>query len=393
MAMTVRVAPPEGGNGGKRIVCYSEAWGQGGIETFLMTLFRRCQGEGFSFDLFSCWDWNLAMDSELKELGIARYTVFPDYKPGQTKRLREGSVAFGELIEALGPDAVYVNTMNGMGFLYSEVARKRGVPARVVHSHNSAYGSGRAVAKAVMHNLGKVALGGSATARLACSADAGRYLFGGRPFEVVNNGVDTARFAFDAAARTEIRGRFGIPLCAPLFGSVGRIAEAKNPLFQIRTFAEILRIEPNAYYLMVGDGDMKKQVVGLIGELGIADRVIMPGYLPDPAPVYSALDCFLMPSLFEGLAIVCIEAQCARCAIVCSEALPPEAHVTDAEVLLPLSAGEQAWAEKAVEMAHMPGDRAAYAALVREAGFDADDTARQVARALEPACSDATIAY
>ena len=89
-----------------------------------------------------------------------------------------------------------------------------------------------------------------------------------------------------------------------------------------------------------------------------------------------------MPSYFEGLAIVCIEAQCARCAIVCSEALPPESHVTDAEVLLPLSSGERAWAEKAVEMARVSSDRTSYAALVRKAGFDMDTTVRQVAEVL-----------
>ena len=379
MALVTRVQAPAGGVQGKRVICYSEAWGQGGIETFLMALFRRYQGKGFVFTVFSCWDWNLAMDEELAALGVERYTVFPDHKPGQVKRLKEGSAAFGELIDRLGPDAVYVNTMNGMGFLYTDVAKCKGVPVRVAHSHNSAFGSGQAAAKAVMHNFGRAVLGGSATERLACSAEAGRYLFGSRPFTVVNNGIDTNRFAFNLEARAELRERFGIPQDVLLFGSVGRLAEAKNPLFQIRAFAEILKLETGAYYLMVGDGDMRQQVEALVRELGLEDRVIMPGYLPDPAPVYSALDCFLMPSLFEGLAIVLIEAQCARCAIVCSEALPPEAHVTDAEVLMPLSTGERAWAEKAVEMAHMEGDRATYALLVRDAGFDADDTTRQVA--------------
>ncbi len=382
MGYVTRVDAPASRPEGQRVLCYSEAWGQGGIETFLMGLFNRLQGKGFAFSVFSTWDWNDKMDAELAGLGVDRYTLFPGHKPGQVKRLREGSAAFGELIDALKPDVVYVNTMNGMGFLYTDVAKRRGVPVRVAHSHNSAFGSGQAAAKAVMHNFGKAVLGGSATIRLACSADAGRYLFGGRPFTMVNNGIDTERFAYGPDARATLRAELGIPQDALLFGSVGRIAEAKNPLFQIRTFGEILCQEPSAYYLMVGDGDMKDQVKELVDELGIADRVIMPGYLPDPAPVYSALDCFLMPSLFEGLAIVCIESQCARCAIVCSEALPPEAHVTDAEVLLPLSAGEKAWAEKAIEMARMGGDRLAYAERVREAGFDADDTAAQVAELL-----------
>lgn len=113
---------------GIHVLCYSEAWGQGGVETFLMSIFRRWQGKGFYFTLFSCWDWNLALDAELEALGIDRFTVFPDSKPGQVKRLCEGSAAFGALINEIRPDAVYVNTMNGMGFLYSEVAQKHGVP-------------------------------------------------------------------------------------------------------------------------------------------------------------------------------------------------------------------------------------------------------------------------
>ena len=379
MALVTRVAPPAKRADGLRVICYSEVWGQGGIETFLMTLFQHRQNKGMAFTVYSTWDSNTALDGELEALGIDRYTVFPDFKAGQARRLKEGAAGFAEVVELIKPDAIYINTMNGMGFLYTHVAKKRGVPVRVAHSHNSAYGSGQALAKGLAHRFGKSVLGGSATACLACSDEAGRYLFGSRPFTVVNNGIDTDRFAFNPDARAELRERYGIPLDAPLFGSVGRLAEAKNPLFQIRTFAEILRLEPSAYYLMVGDGDMRPQVEELVRELGLGNRVIMPGYLPDPAPVYSALDCFLMPSLFEGLAIVRIESQCARCAIVCSEALPPEAHVTDAEVLMPLSAGERAWAEKAVEMARMEGDRAAYAELVREAGFDADDTTRQVA--------------
>lgn len=367
---------------GRCVLCYAEAWGQGGIETFLMELFRRYQGKGFSFALFSCWDWNSGFDSELESLGIDRYTVFPGHKPGQLKRLHVGSSEFSKLIDEINPDAVYVNTMNGMGFLYSEVAKRHGVPVRVVHSHNSAFGSGQVAAKAVMHAFGKAVLGGSATKCLACSSDAGRYLFGGRPFEMVNNGIDTERFTFDQVARRETRKRFGIPADVLLFGSVGRLTEVKNPVFQIRVFSEILDIEPEAYCLMVGDGDMKEQVVALINKLGIADRVILPGYLADPAPVYSALDCFLMPSLFEGLAIVSIEAQCAGCVTACSEALPPEAHVTNAEMLIPLSSGERFWAEKVVEMSRAPRDRAGYAAAVRKAGFDAGDTAHQVARAL-----------
>ena len=209
MSKAICRVPLKGGRAeGAHVLCCAEAWGQGGIETFLMDLFRRCQGKGLSFSLYSCWEWSDAFGNELAALGIDRYTVLRDQKPGQVKRLQEGSAAFGELLDDLGPDAVYVNTMNGMGFLYSQSAKKRGVSSRVVHSHNSALGSGQAAAKAAMHNLGKAVLVGTATARLVCSTDAGHHLFGSREFRFVNNGIGTRRFAFDSAARSAVRVRF-----------------------------------------------------------------------------------------------------------------------------------------------------------------------------------------
>lgn len=366
----------------KRVLVYTECWGRGGIETFLMSLFRRLQGKGFSFTVFSTWDINEGFDGELETLGIDRWTRFLGRKPGQLERLREGSAAYGELIDVVDCDVSYVNTMNGMGFLWSDVAKRHGVPIRVVHSHNSAYGSGEAAAKAVAHNLGRSVLGGSATARVACSQEAGRYLFGSRPFEVVSNGIDTERFAFDPEARTSLRDELGIPRDALVFGSVGRIAEAKNPLFQIRTFAEIHKSKPESLYLMVGDGDVRSRVETLVNELDLSDSVIMPGYLPDPAPVYSVLDCFLMPSLYEGLPMASVECQCAGCPLVVTEDIAAEALITDAIKPIPLSEGEVAWAKKALELAGSSRDRSFYSDRVRKAGFDSDATAARMARVL-----------
>ena len=238
------------------------------------------------------------------------------------------------------------------------------------------------MAKTIGHNLGRLVLGDSATVRLAVSEDAGRYLFGSKPFEVVNNGIDTKRFRFDSAARLRVREQYGIPKDALLFGSVGRIAEAKNPLFQLRVFAEVLKLEPTAFYLLVGDGDLRYQTKELAEELGIINRVIMPGYTTDPAAIYSALDCFLMPSLYEGLAMVCIEAQCSGCPIICSEALPSESRITDAEIQLCLSEGEEAWARQAVLLAKTSRNRTHYSIQVTDAGFDADGTAKRLAQIL-----------
>lgn len=380
MSLTERVPVSIDMQDGIKVLCYSEAWGQGGIETFLMNLFRRLQGNGFSFSLFSTWDWNERLDKELRSMGIPRWTLFPGEKPSQMTRITKAPVAFKGLIRQVNPDVVYINTMNGMGFLYSKVAKEMGVPIRIVHSHNSAFGDGSAVAKAIAHNFGRRMWAGTATVRLAVSNDAGRYLFGSRSFEVVNNGVDTHRFAFDISERNQCRDAYGIPRNALLFGSVGRIAEAKNPLFQIRTFAKIKELVPDALYLMAGDGELRSQTQLLVKELELSDSVIMPGYFTDSSPIYSALDCLLMPSLHEGLPMVSIEAQSSGLPILCSDGLANESRITDLENRLPLSAGEEAWAKRAVQLAQSGVNRSKYAAAVKAAHFDACDTAQYLAR-------------
>lgn len=367
---------------GERILVYAEAWGRGGIESFLMNLFRRLQNNGFNFALFTTWDWNDELDEELSRLGVGRWTRFSGKKPSQIKRLREGPIAYGSLIEQIGCDAAYVNTMNGMGFLWADMARKHGVPLRVVHSHNSAFGMSASGMKSVAHRFGKIMYGRSATKRVACSDGAGRYLFGKHPFEVVNNGVDTNRFAFDSKTRAIVRSHYQIPDDAHLFGSIGRIEEAKNPLFQVMAFSEIHKVDPSARYLMVGEGDMREKVESLVEMLNLEDAVLMPGYLTDPAPLYSALDCFLMPSLYEGVPLASIECQCSGCPILAVDGMAKETQVTDLESMLSLDMGEKAWAEEAIRLTSRHLDRAVYARQVEQSGFSADETAKRMAAIL-----------
>lgn len=137
-------------------------------------------------------------------------------------------------------------------------------------------------------------------------------LFGSSPFAAVNNGIDNKRFAFNPETLAGVRERFGISQDTPLYGGAGRLGEAENLLFQIRTFAEILKLETNAYYLMVGDGDANVLVEPPLHELGLEDKVIMLDYLPNPAqllssgllpssvPIRGPRDCVLRGSAAQG---------------------------------------------------------------------------------------------
>lgn len=358
-----------------KVLAYSEAWGKGGIESFICNEIAGLQDRGFSFDVFTTWCWEGLGTYVSDNYGAGQYVAFDGYKPNLVKRTIEGAKAFGILLTKNQYDAVHINTMNGAGFVYSWVAKRHGVPVRVVHSHNSDVGVGARTLKRVLGKVFVCAFGETATLRVACSQEAGRFLFGSRPFVIVNNGIDTEKFRFNAKLRTALRDELGIADNEILIGNIGRIDPQKNPRFQLEIFAEYLKLEPCARYLMLGGGELKGDVMAWANELDVADRLIVHDPVSDTAPWYCALDAYLMPSLFEGLGIVRIEAQCAGLPILVSDTVPAEGDVTclTRRESLEMSASE--WARDLFELVHNAwGARSLFADDVRHSGYDMDVT-------------------
>ena len=358
-----------------KVLVYSEAWGKGGIESFVCGEISALQSNGYQFDVFTTWCWEGLATYVTDAYGVVQYAVYDGYRPNLTKRIIRGAKAFGELLATKHYDAVHINTMNGSGFVYSWVAKRHGVPTRIVHSHNSDVGAGAKAAKRVISRALTSLFGNTATVRLACSEDAGRYLFGDRPFQIVNNGIDTERFRYKAESREVIRLELGIPEGTTLLGNIGRIAPAKNPLFQLDVFAEYLKLDPDARYLMLGGGELLDEVRAHAKGLGIERGLIIHEPVVDTAPWYCALDAFLMPSLYEGLGIVRIEAQCSGLSVLISDGQPREGDLTGLSTRLSLDASPGEWAAKLYEMTHFEvHDRGAYANAIREAGYGREQT-------------------
>lgn len=359
-----------------KVLIYSEAWGKGGIETFICNEISGLQGKGFDFEVFTTWCWKGLSSYVSDAYGVNQYVVFNGHKLGLVKRTVEGAREFGRLLSQGNYDAVHVNTMNGAGFVYSWVAKKHGVPIRVVHSHNSDVGEGARALKRVLGKAFALAFGRTPTVRIACSCEAGRYLFGDKPFKVVNNGIDTERFRFNPDSRAEVRAELGLADDEVLIGNIGRLAPAKNPRFQLEVFAEFLKLQPKARYLMLGGGELKDDVLSWADELGVLDKLIIHDPVSDTAPWYSALDAFLMPSVFEGLGIVRLEAQDSGLPVLVSDSLPVEADVTSLSKRKALSDSPSEWASELLKLLFdTPFERDAFADELSAAGFDLSATA------------------
>ena len=157
----------------KRVLFYTEGWGTGGIEAVILGVlktqaFREAR---MDFDIFSVCEWNDSYDATIERLGGRHLVRFPQARPNIFKKMVHGTREFSRILAAGDYSVVHVNATNGMSLVYSSIARRRGVPVRVVHSHNSYFDdiSTHPLVKKLGHRLGKALLSRSATARIACS--------------------------------------------------------------------------------------------------------------------------------------------------------------------------------------------------------------------------------
>ncbi len=259
--------------------------------------------------------------------------------------------------------------MTLMSFITSFLGLRCGVPVRVAHAHLALRSTWR---NRPIHFLCRTLTKMFSTDLFACGLEAGRFLYGDRAVargqvRVMHNAVDPARFAPDAKRREERRAARGIGdrLC---LGHVGRFTDQKNHTFLVEIFAAFHRRRPDSVLLLIGDGPLFDDTRRKVEALGIADAVLFAGPTDRIEDDYQAMDVFVLPSLYEGLAVVLVETQLAGLPILTSDTVTREIACSDAMRYLPLGAGADAWADAAEDLARM-GRQGVPQALL-EGGYD-----------------------
>lgn len=362
-----------------QILYYSEGWGLGGIERFIINTVQTLDKEKFQFDIFCTHDWDSTYDSIINFHHGHRFTVFKGTKPNLVKRLFSSTIAWKRLLQRKHYDIVHINTMNGTGFLYAQIAKKCGVPEIVVHAHNSTYGSSHRIAKYFAHVLCSTLYKESATLRLACSQESGKFIFGDKPFTLIQNGTDIDRFTYNAYSRKQIRKRLAIPESAITFGSIARLAEAKNPLFQVEILRQLHILGIPSYLILAGSGPLKSEIEELAKTQHLEEWVKIPGPTSKPEEYYSALDVMTLPSTFEGFPMSIAEAAASGLPCIVSDGMPTIHDNRITQVPLPVS-NAYLWAKeiKALGLNTNPQSRRNFAKILHQIGYSNTDTTQKI---------------
>ena len=336
----------------------------GGVEAVVMNYYRHIDRSRVQFDLVVHSSPIQFLVDEAKALGANIYEVTPigsnpiAYMWQIYKICKKGNY---KVIE------VNMNSLSGFALFSAWLA---GVPVRILHNHTTVAKEEklRGVLKDILRPFARL----FANKYFACGREAGIWMFGKRACEsgkvrLVYNAIDTGKFAFNSALRASIKEQFDIPKGNTVYGHVGRFMQQKNHPFLIKILAEIVKLSPQSTLILIGDGKGRAEAEQLVQRLALTQNVMFLGVHSNVQDFYNAMDCFIVPSLFEGVPLVAIEAQANGLPCLASDRISREMIATDNIKVLSLETPPQVWAREAIKMAQT---RSTKEAPVTLANFD-----------------------
>lgn len=344
----------------------------GGKKNLVMEYYRHIDRTKIQFDFICDEDSNAVPTEEIEALG-GRVYIIPPYQ-----RIFANMRAIRKICKMnhYRIAHAYNGTMNVFSLF---AAWRGGVTIRINESISMAHSADK---KTVIKQLLKPFSRCFATHYMANGEACGRWQFGDKLFDsgkvkVFKTIIDVNDNCFDLQLREKTRLELGIK-DEFVVGHIGRLTVQKNTLFVIDVFCEILKMRSDTKLIVIGDGELRDEMLKRIELLEIEDNVIYLGRREDIKQFYNAMDCFLLPSLYEGLPVVGVEAECCGLPTFFSEEISRESSVcADLGFFIDLGKSAREWAKEIVEKSDNI-QRKDRSEMIKNAGFDSNEEASKL---------------
>ena len=320
-------------------------WLGGGIEAVVISEYLAMDKSKIQFD-FICDEDSTNIPYDLIEKNGGRVIIIPPYQKAfkyhkeLKKVLKENNY---KIVHS------HISTMSVFSLFAAKCA---GVPVRIAHSHSTTNKKEKKknLMKQILRPFSKV----FATNYMCCSELAGRWLFGNKEYDkgnvyLLNNAIDLDKFKYNESLRKKKRKELGIKDDALVIGHIGRFVAQKNHDFLIDIFNEIHKKNNNSILLLAGQGPLMEDIKNKVKELNLEDSVKFLGQRNDANELYQAFDVFLLPSLYEGLPVVGVEAQAAGLLCYLSDDMTKETKVLDITKFMSLNNTPEEWADNILD--------------------------------------------
>ena len=223
-------------------------------------------------------------------------------------------------------------------YIAGKAAKKSKIPQIIFHSHASEVDGRYRRIRRFLHRITRNKLKNVGTKFVACSDVAAKWMYPNinkNEITIINNGIYLDRFKYDSNVRQKTRKKLDIENQF-VVGHIGRFSYQKNHEYLIKIFKELTKKEKNAKLLLIGEGPEKEKIKKLVNDLNLQDKVIFYGLSNHVEELLQAMDVFVLPSHFEGLPIVGVEAQAAGLPVIFSNKITKEAKLTKNVDFLPI---------------------------------------------------------
>lgn len=311
-----------------------------GIETMLMNYYRHIDRDKIQFDFLCNKTKPGAYDDEILKMG-GRIFHTPGLNPAKYPQY----LKYMKKLFINHPEYKIVEAHNGAFGVYAlHAAKLNKIPVRIFHAHGASITKDL---KMPLKLVCKSRLKANINYNFTCGKEAARCYFGDRAaqtgdYELIPNAIEVNRFVFNRTVRDKIRDKYNLA-GKHVIGHVGRFMTQKNHKFLLDVFAELYKTDNKAYLVLLGDGELMDAMKERARQLGIENDVLFVGNVNNVNEWYQAFDAFVLPSIWEGLPVVGVEAQAADLSCVFSDSITKEINMTEHTDFVSLSAPTENW--------------------------------------------------
>ncbi len=346
---------------------------RGGAESRVMDLYRNVDRAKVQFDFMQHTTKVCDFQPEIEQLGGKVYHV----PPFRFWNYFSYCKAWKQFIREHPEIRIVHGHMTSTASIYLPIVHKKGV-FTIAHSRNAGVDKGikGKLTKFLRRNLTE-----KCDRCFACSKLAGEAVFGKEAMEqgnvtIIPNAIDAARFTFDPEVRKQKREELHIQPEEFLIGEVGRFDPQKNQKYAVEILAECRKKNFPAKLILIGEGPLMETVRQQVEELQLQEYVIFTGLQKNVVPFYQAMDFFLLPSFYEGLPGVAVEAQASGLRGILSDAITTETAMTSLMEFRNVQEPAEVWADRIMACGHY--ERQNTLKEMQEAGFDVKNLAKRL---------------
>lgn len=311
----------------------------GGIESCIVNYNKYIDRKHFRFDYADIYGNGLAYADEIQKLGGTIHTLanFKKHPLTYASQLRD-------LVRSVQYDVIHINMLSAANMISPFIACKSHSVV-IVHCHNSSMPSG--LLRKFMNSVNLRWLRKLPVVKCGCGVKAGLWMWGDNfdTANVIPNAVNIDIFKKNSCIRKKLRAICDFKEDDLVMGFVGRLSEQKNVLFIPEILAALQKRNPRFKALIIGDGILRKDIEDKIAAFSLSEDVYFAGIQQKTADWYQAMDAFILPSLFEGVPVVGIEAQAAGLPCFMSDTVTNEVNVSGTVKYLPIYKGGDIWAD------------------------------------------------